>query len=140
MVWRGGKGWPTTPENQRAEHFPPSPLGGPPPPEREPRERRNRGVGGRVVTLLFSIVLLVGCTEPEVEFASEESPTPTPDPKINGTCNLSIKNKCLEGKFLDSADTETHFQWICQGSPLGKNDFCKFHKPVNGACKQSFGF
>ena len=59
-----------------------------------------------------------------------------------GACNNSVRNGCSPGTAAQSPDTESHYQWICQGLNNGRNSgTCSKAKPAtlcgpNRSCTQ----
>ena len=58
---------------------------------------------------------------------------------VNGECDNSIENACLQGTLSDTGDSETHYQWQCLGSNGGSDATdCSMAidtaAPINGIC------
>ena len=56
---------------------------------------------------------------------------------VNGVCNVSTQNGCVDGTANDTAvdDDQTHYKWICEGQHGGRDSrVCSLGIPVNGAC------
>ena len=62
---------------------------------------------------------------------------------VDGECDNSIENACLQGTLSDTDDSETHYQWQCLGSNGGSDATdCSIAiqtaaVPVNGVCNNS---
>ena len=91
----------------------------------------------RVFFFVSLLVFLSGCTGHDVEFASVATPTPALFRVVNGSCDVTFRNKCMKGSFKNVPDNSTHYQWVCQGNSNGMNDFCQLNKPVDGSCNPS---
>ena len=102
---------------------------------------------GKLVFLIFCLIFTVGCKQGT--FSSNSigvSSSQTPDEKttnqplpINGQCDQTRNNGCLEGSLQDEEDNQTHYNWQCIGSNGGTNDDCSIAKPlpINGSCNES---
>ena len=45
---------------------------------------------------------------------------------------------CLAGDYLDDADTNTYWQWKCEGRDWGSEAICKASKKIDGKCWSSY--
>ncbi len=66
--------------------------------------------------------------------------TRNPSSIVNGECNNSVKNGCIQGTLNDIDDSETHYQWQCLGTNDGTDatGCCSMAidtaAPINGVC------
>ena len=58
--------------------------------------------------------------------------TRNPSSVVNGECNNSIKNACVQGTLNDIDDSETHYQWQCVGWSGGTTGSCTKAKTIDG--------
>ena len=60
---------------------------------------------------------------------------------VNGSCDQTKNNGCLEGSLQDGEESQTHYLWQCRGSNGGNTDECSIAKSlslaVNGSCDES---
>ena len=59
-------------------------------------------------------------------------------PPVNGACNSTALNSCLNGTYRDIADTNTKHKWSCDGFRGGSNALCDLGKNVDGACRTDY--